>query len=67
MQLFHLSDTELIRLYLDGNDTAFEVLLKRHKDQVYAKIRFMVKDESLANDLFQDTFLKVINTVVGAQ
>ena len=63
MQLFHLSDTELIRLYLDGNDTAFEVLLKRHKDQVYAKIRFMVKDESLANDLFQDTFLKVINTL----
>lgn len=63
MQLFHLTDTELVRQYLDNNNSAFEVLLNRHKDQVFAKINFMVKNTDLANDLFQDTFMKVINTL----
>jgi len=57
------SDKELIRQYLDGQDSAFEILLRRHKNQVFTKIFYMVKDNDLAEDIFQDTFIKVVNTL----
>lgn len=63
MRSLQTSDRDLIRQYLDGQESAFEVLLKRHKDQVYTKIYFMVKDSDLAEDIFQDTFIKVIKTL----
>lgn len=63
MRSSQISDKELIRQYLDGKDSAFETLLVRHKNQVYTKIYLMVKDNDLADDIFQDTFIKVINTL----
>jgi RNA polymerase sigma-70 factor (ECF subfamily) len=58
-----LSDQQLISLYLSGDEAAFETLLNRHQQQVYSKIFFIVRDNDLANDLFQDTFIKVVNTL----
>lgn len=57
------SDRELVRRYVDGEESAFEVLLDRHKDRVHAHIFMMVRSEQLAEDIFQDTFIKVVNTL----
>lgn len=57
------SDQELIREYISGNQIAFEALLKRHKDQIFTKIYLMVKDRDIANDVFQDTCIKVVQTL----
>jgi RNA polymerase sigma-70 factor (ECF subfamily) len=62
MQIRSLTDRELIRAFLSGEEKAFETLLVRHKSKIYASIFMFVKDESLANDIFQDTFIKIIDT-----
>ena len=62
-----MSDQELIRTYISGNQSAFEVLLKRHKDQIFTKIFLMVKDRDIANDVFQDTCIKVVQTLHGGK
>jgi len=59
----HLADQQLVRNYLQGNDHSFEVLLKRHQDRVFNYINKLVKDADVANDIFQDTFIKVISTL----
>jgi RNA polymerase sigma-70 factor (ECF subfamily) len=56
-------DRELISLYLNGNEKAFEVLLMRHKDRIYRSIYMKVKDSALAQDIFQDCFIKIVNTL----
>ncbi|MCD4774018.1 MAG: sigma-70 family RNA polymerase sigma factor [Bacteroidales bacterium] len=58
-----VSDKELIRKYLDGNQIGLEKLIHRHKNRVFAYILMIVKDKQLADDIFQDTFIKVINTM----
>ena len=58
-----LTDNELLLLYKQGNVAAFEALVLRHKDRLYTSIIFMVKDEWLAEDIFQDTFYKVIDSL----
>lgn len=58
-----VSDKELISSYLNGEETSLEKLIRRHKRKVYAYIMMVVKDDQLADDLFQDTFIKVINTI----
>ncbi|MCF8302167.1 MAG: sigma-70 family RNA polymerase sigma factor [Bacteroidales bacterium] len=58
-----VSDQELIRKYLSGNQASLEKLISRHKNRVYAYILMLVKDKQLADDIFQDTFIKVINTL----
>lgn len=58
-----LSDQELVRQYLEGRERAFEILLQRHKNRVFTHILIKVKDRDLANDLFQETFIKVVNTL----
>ncbi len=63
MQVKPLNDRELIRLYLNGNERAFEELLTRHKNKIYTSIYLFVKDQSLAEDIFQDTFIKIIDTL----
>jgi len=63
MRASELSDQELIRSYLSGKDIAFDVLLERHKSKVFTHIYIKVKDRDLANDIFQDTFIKVVNTL----
>lgn len=63
MRLSSISDQELVSQYLNNNENAFEVLLRRHQQKVFSKIFFMVNKQELAEDLFQETFLKVINTL----
>ncbi|MFY7944556.1 MAG: sigma-70 family RNA polymerase sigma factor [Crocinitomicaceae bacterium] len=63
MILAEQNDSVLIKLYIDGNESAFETLLFRYKDRVFRFINLKLKDSLLANDLFQDTFVKIINTL----
>lgn len=63
MRTNHLSDQELLHSYLTGNELALERLIIRHKDKVYTSIYCMVKDEFLAEDIFQETFIKAIDTL----
>jgi len=58
-----MDDRELITLYIDGNEKAFEVLLMRHKDKIYRFIYLKVRDQVLAEDIFQEAFVKIINTL----
>jgi len=55
-----MTDEELALAYVDGNNRAFDELLSRSQDKIFNYIIYIVKDEDLANDLFQETFLKVI-------
>ena len=57
------SDKELIERYQDGDVQSFELLIGRYQKQVYSYILTLVKDKQLADDVFQDTFVKVIQTV----
>lgn len=58
-----LTDEELVRLYAEGKNTAFEVLLSRYKNRVYSYIYFYVRNREICEDVFQDTFVKVISTI----
>lgn len=57
------SDKELIERYQDGDVHGFELLIGRYQKQVYSYILTLVKDKQLADDVFQDTFVKVIQTI----
>lgn len=63
MRLQQLSDQDLVRLYISGDETIIEELLRRHKSKIFTSIYLLVKDQYLAEDIFQDTFIKVINTL----
>lgn len=63
MQLNRLEDTELVRHYVSGNESAFEILLKRHKDRVFNYVHMTLRDRQLAEDIFQETFTKAIITL----
>ncbi|MDR1602397.1 MAG: sigma-70 family RNA polymerase sigma factor [Tannerella sp.] len=58
-----MTDEELVVLYVQGSNPAFDVLLSRHKSSVYAYIYYTVHDSDLTDDIFQETFLKVITTI----
>jgi RNA polymerase sigma-70 factor (ECF subfamily) len=57
------SDKDLICQFLEGNQFSLEKLIQRHQNRVFAYILMVVKDKQLADDIFQDTFIKVINTI----
>lgn len=57
------SDKELIFNYLDGNERAFEILLSRYKNKIYTSIYLFTKDRALAEDIFQEVFIKIIDTL----
>ena len=57
------SDKELIERYQDGDVHSFELLIGRYQKQIYSYIITLVKDKQLADDVFQDTFVKVIQTI----
>lgn len=57
------SDEKLVELYTMGNECALEELIGRYQQKVFAYILMVVHDKELAEDLFQDTFIKVINTL----
>lgn len=63
MSIKNLSDKELINLYLSGDDKAFEILLTRHKNKIYTSIYLFTKDHDLAEDIFQEVFIKIIDTL----
>ena len=58
-----IPDNILIQQYLSGNNEAFETLLTRYKQRIYSFIYSKVKDRELTDDIFQDTFIKVIKTL----
>jgi RNA polymerase sigma factor (sigma-70 family) len=58
-----LSDQELIQIYIKGDETALEFLINRHKSRLFTYIFLLIKDRELAEDVFQDTFMKVIKTL----
>ncbi len=62
-----MSDEQLALAYIDGNNRAFDELLTRNQDKIFSYIMYVVKDEDLANDLFQETFLKVITKLQNGQ
>lgn len=61
METRSMSDQELINSYIAGNPQSLEIIIRRHKKRVYSYILMLVKDSQLAEDLFQDTFVKVIH------
>ena len=63
MLLHQLSDAELIHAFMQDNSGALEVLVNRYKDKIYTAIYMLVKDKFIAEDIFQDAFLKMIKTI----
>lgn len=63
MLLTKKSDQELIQEYLHGNEDGIKGLLERYKSKIYTSIYLKIKDEFLAEDIFQETFIKVIHTL----
>jgi RNA polymerase sigma factor (sigma-70 family) len=61
--LINHTDHELIHLFMDGNLNALQVLVLRHKNKLYTSILFLVKDKHLAEDIFQDVLIKLIDTI----
>ncbi|MBQ1932929.1 MAG: sigma-70 family RNA polymerase sigma factor [Muribaculaceae bacterium] len=57
------TDDQLVAMYAEGNNEAFDTLLNRHQQRVYSYILHIVKDEELADDIFQETFVKAIMTI----
>ncbi|RIJ37249.1 RNA polymerase sigma factor [Pontibacter oryzae] len=62
-----MSDSALVSLYIQGNESAFEQLVNRHKNKVYTTILLIVKDSYTAEDLMQDAFIKAIHTMKGGR
>jgi RNA polymerase sigma-70 factor (ECF subfamily) len=58
-----LTDEELVIVYAQGNNTAFDILLNRHQSNVYSYIYFIVRNRELTEDIFQETFVKAIMTI----
>ncbi|MBP5376571.1 MAG: sigma-70 family RNA polymerase sigma factor [Bacteroidaceae bacterium] len=54
------TDEMLVDMYIKGNDIAFDVLMKRYESKVYSYIYYSVKNQELAEDLFQDVFVKIV-------
>lgn len=63
MKLQTKSDQELVHMYITGKEEGLSELIVRHKSKIYTSIYLLVKDSYLAEDIFQDTFIKVINTL----
>jgi RNA polymerase sigma-70 factor (ECF subfamily) len=58
-----ISDYELIQRFISGEQTCFDQIIHRHKNKVFAYISLYIRDQALAEDIFQDTFMKVIQSV----
>ncbi|MBE5321242.1 sigma-70 family RNA polymerase sigma factor [Pedobacter sp. MR2016-19] len=63
MNLQSYNDQDLVKVYITGNENGLQELLRRHKSKIYTSIYLLVKDQYLAEDIFQDAFIKVINTL----
>jgi RNA polymerase sigma-70 factor (ECF subfamily) len=65
--LINLTDQQLVHLYMDGDTDALSTLVTRYKDRIYTSIYLLVKDKYLAEDLFQDVFIRIIDTLKGGR
>ena len=63
MQTQKLDDSVLVKSYIEGNERSLEILILRHKQRVFSFIYSKVQDRDVAEDIFQDTFVKIINTL----
>lgn len=63
MNCVAITDQELVKQYMEGDIESLNILIHKHKDRVYTSILFLVKDNYLAEDIFQDTFIKVIDSL----
>lgn len=63
MSMKTMDDQQLVCAYLEGNNKAFETLLMRHKNKIHRFIYMKVKNQDLTEDIFQETFVKIINTL----
>lgn len=59
----NMTDESLVRMFANGNNQAFDILLNRHKTRVYNYILMIVRNRDMAEDVFQETFMKVIMTI----
>ena len=59
--LEEMTDEDLAMLYIDGNNKAFDLLLSRNQSKIFSYIVFVVRNQETANDIFQETFMKVIS------
>lgn len=62
-KLNELTDERLVQSYIEGNDCAFDVLLKRYESKIFTYIAYSVHNQEVAEDLFQDAFVRVITTL----
>ncbi|MCC6181186.1 MAG: sigma-70 family RNA polymerase sigma factor [Bacteroidia bacterium] len=67
MSIQLLSDNELVKMYMSGNEDALAVLVKRHKRRIFSYIYLITKNRTLTEDVFQETFFKVIQTLKRQQ
>lgn len=67
MEFRLLSDSQLIELYIQGEEQALEFLIRKHQSRIFNFIYSKVRNRDVANDLFQDVFIKVINTLKAGQ
>ena len=67
MNISQRNDSELVSLYIAGDEKAFELLVNRHKNRVFTSIMLIVKDTDVAQDLLQDSFIKAIHTMKGGR
>lgn len=58
-----MTDEQLVKAYAQGNNEAFDILLKRHQERIFNYILRIIKNEDIANDIFQETFVKAILTI----
>ena len=63
MLLSDFSDQDLVKKYINGDNTSFEILLNRHKNRVFAFIMSKIKNKDLSEDIFKDTYVKVVNSL----
>jgi RNA polymerase sigma factor (sigma-70 family) len=61
--LSNLTDQQLVRLFIDGETNALSVLIEKYKDKIFTSIYLLVKDKYLAEDIFQDAFIRIIDTL----
>ena len=58
-----MTDEMLVKLYVEGDNNAFDVLLERHEEKIFSYIFFIVRNQDVANDIFQETFMKAVVTI----
>ena len=61
------NDQELVQAYIKGDQSAIEILINRHRSKVFTYILLTIKNHQLAEDLFQETFIKVIQSLLGGR